>query len=157
MLSVLSDLFSEMDTLIDTNQVEKIETIGDAYMAVNKGSPEALAQLAISMHGMTAKYNVARGFQFSLRIGMHCWPTIAGVIGQRRFLYDVWSDAVNLATRMESTGVPDRIQTSQAIFQRLHPRFDLEERGLVSVKGKGLVRTCYLLGELGLDSNLKVA
>ena len=156
-LSVLSDLFSEMDTLIDTNQVEKIKTIGDAYMAVSKDSPEALAQLAISMHGMIAKYNVARGFQFSLRIGMHCGPTIAGVIGQKRFLYDVWSDAVNLAARMESTGVPGRIQTSQAIFQRLHPRFDFEERGLVSVKGKGLVRTYYLLGEPGLDSNLKVA
>lgn len=156
-LSILSEVFSQMDTLIDTSHVEKIKTIGDAYMAVSKDSPEALAQLALSMHHMIGHYNVARGFQFSLRIGMHCGPTIAGVIGQKRFLYDVWSDAVNLASRMESTGVAGRIQTSHAIFQRLHPKFDFEERGLVDVKGKGLIRTYYLLGEQGMASNVKVA
>jgi class 3 adenylate cyclase len=146
-LSILSELFSEMDTLVDTNQVEKIKTIGDAYMAVSHDRPEALAQLALSMHDMVAKYNTARGFHFSLRIGMDCGPTIAGVIGQKRFLYDVWSDAVNLASRMESTGMAGRIQTSQALYQRLRPTFDFEERGLVNVKGRGLVRTYYLLGQ----------
>ena len=151
-LSILSELFSAMDTLTDTHQVEKIKTIGDAYMAVSKDSPQSIARLALSMHDMIGLYNVTRGFQFSLRIGMHCGPTIAGVIGQKRFLYDVWSDAVNLASRMESTGVAGRIQTSQTIFQRLQPKFDFEERGLVDVKGKGLVRTYFLLGEQALIS-----
>ena len=154
-LSILSELFSEMDTLTDTHQVEKIKTIGDAYMAVSKDNPEAIAQLALSMHSMIAQYNDARGFQFSLRIGMHCGPTIAGVIGQKGFLYDVWSDAVNLASRMESTGVAGRIQTSQSIFQRLHPKFNFEERGLVDVKGKGLIRTYFLLGEQALMPGLE--
>jgi class 3 adenylate cyclase len=139
-----------MDTLTDTHQVEKIKTIGDAYMAVSKDSPQSIARLALSMHDTIAQYNATRGFQFSLRIGMHCGPTIAGVIGQKRFLYDVWSDAVNLASRMESTGVAGRIQTSQTIFQCLQPKFDFEERGLVEVKGKGLVRTYFLLGEQAL-------
>jgi class 3 adenylate cyclase len=156
-LSVLSELFSEMDTMTDTHQVEEIKTIGDAYIAVSKESPAAIARLALSMHGMIAQHNATRGFQFSLRIGMHCGPTIAGVIGQKRFLYGVWSDAVNLASRMESTGVAGRIQTSQTIFQHFHPRFDFEERGLVDVKGKGLIRTYYLLGEQALTPNLKSA
>ena len=155
-LSILSELFSEMDTLINTQQVEKIKTIGDAYMAVSKDCPEALARLALSMHNMISQYNIARGFQFSLRIGMNCGPTIAGVIGQKRFLYDVWSDAVNLASRMESTGLPGRIQASEALFQRLQSSFDFEERGLVDVKGKGLVRTYYLLSEQALATGQKI-
>jgi class 3 adenylate cyclase len=156
-LSILGELFSEMDALIDTPQVEKIKTIGDAYMAISKDCPGAIAQLALSMQTMIAHYNLSRGFQFSLRIGMHCGPTIAGVIGQKRFLYDVWSDAVNLASRMQSTGVAGRIQTSQAIFMRLQPGFDFEERGLVDVKGKGLVRTYYLLGEQAVTHSLNSA
>jgi class 3 adenylate cyclase len=148
-LGILNELFSEMDALIDTHQVEKIKTIGDAYMAVSKDNPAALALLALAMHTLVAQYNDAHSFQFSLRIGMHCGPTIAGVIGQKRFLYDVWSDAVNLASRMESTGVAGRIQTSEALFQQLQPSFDFEERGLVDIKGKGLLRTYYLLGRPG--------
>jgi class 3 adenylate cyclase len=148
-LSILNELFSKMDALIDTHAVEKIKTIGDAYMAVSKDNPAALARLALSMQDLVAQYNLERGFQFSLRIGMHCGPTIAGVIGQKRFLYDVWSDAVNLASRMESTGAPGRIQTSEALFAQLHPGFEFEERGLVDIKGKGPLRSYYLLGEKG--------
>ena len=146
-LSILNELFSRMDALIDTQEVEKIKTIGDAYMAVSKDNPAALARLALCMQEVVAQYNQEQGYQFSLRIGMHCGPTIAGVIGQKRFLYDVWSDAVNLASRMESTGVPGHIQTSETIFAQLHPRFEFEERGLVDIKGKGLLRTYYLLGQ----------
>jgi class 3 adenylate cyclase len=156
-LSILGEVFSEMDALIDSLQVEKIKTIGDAYMAISKDKPDAMAHLALSMQAMIAQYNATRGFQFSLRIGMHCGPTIAGVIGQKRFLYDVWSDAVNLASRMQSTGVAGRIQTSQAMFQSLGPSFNFEERGLVDIKGKGLVRTYYLLGEQALTGSLKSA
>ena len=148
-LSILNELFSEIDTLIDAYQVEKIKTIGDAYMAVSKDNPAALARLALAMHDLIAQYNARRGFQFSLRIGMHCGPTIAGVIGQKRFLYDVWSDAVNLASRMESTGLPGRTHTSQAIFELLHPLFDFEERGLVDIKGKGPLCTYFLQGTKG--------
>jgi class 3 adenylate cyclase len=146
-LSILNELFSRMDALIDTDRVEKIKTIGDAYMAVSKEDPAALARLALSMQEVVVQYNLERAYQFSLRIGMHCGPTIAGVIGQKRFLYDVWSDAVNLASRMESTGVPDRIQTSEAMFQQLRTRFEFEERGLVDIKGKGPLRTYYLQGQ----------
>jgi class 3 adenylate cyclase len=149
-LSILNELISEMDALIDPHEVEKIKTIGDAYVAVSKGNPTALAQLALSMNEVVAQYNAARGLQFSLRIGMHCGPTITGVIGHTRFLYDVWSDAFNLASRMESTGVPGRIQTSEALFQQLYKSFEFKERSLVDIKGKGPLRTCYLLGKQGL-------
>lgn len=146
-LHILNELFSEMDALVEAHRVEKIKTIGDAYMAVSKDEPGALARLALSMHDLIQQYNVARGFAFSLRIGLHCGATIAGVIGQKRFLYDVWSDAVNLASRMESTGAPGHIQTSEAMFHTLRHAFDFEERGLVHIKGKGPTRTYYLRGE----------
>lgn len=145
-LHILNELFSEMDDLVEVHQVEKIKTIGDAYMAVSKDNPGALARLALSMRELMQHYNAVRGFEFSLRIGMHCGSTVAGVIGQKRFLYDVWSDAVNLASRLESTGEPGNIQTSEAMFNTLHHAFDFEERGMVDIKGKGPTRTYYLRG-----------
>ncbi len=145
-LRILNELFSEMDALVEAHQVEKIKTIGDAYMAVSKDNPGALAGLALSMRDLIQHYNAARGSEFSLRIGMHCGSTIAGVIGKKRFLYDVWSDAVNLASRLESTGEPGRIQTSEAMFHTLRHAFDFEERGMVHIKGKGPTRTYYLRG-----------
>jgi class 3 adenylate cyclase len=151
-LRILNELFSEMDELVGAHQVEKIKTIGDAYMAVSKDNPGALARLALSMRDLIRRYNEVRGFAFSLRIGMHCGSTIAGVIGQKRFLYDVWSDAVNLASRLESMGEPDRIHTSEAIFALLQHGFEFEERGLLDIKGKGPLRTYYLLGEKRTDA-----
>jgi class 3 adenylate cyclase len=145
-LGVLGDLFSEMDALVDTHGVEKIKTIGDAYMAVSDGDVTAIAKLALAMRDLMQRYNAAHGFPLALRIGMHCGPTIAGVIGSKRFLYDVWGDAVNLASRMESTGESGRIQASEQVFSALQNGFAFEERGLIPVKGKGLLRTYFLLG-----------
>ncbi len=145
-LAVLNDLFSEMDALLDAQRVEKIKTIGDAYMVISKSHPEALASLALSMRELVQGFNASRGFALALRLGMHCGPAIAGVIGHKRFLYDVWGDAVNLASRMESSGEPDRIHASEALFQTLRHAFEFEMRGLVDIKGKGPVRTYYLLG-----------
>lgn len=145
-LTVLNDLFSEMDALVDAHGVEKIKTIGDAYMVVSKTHPEALAAVALSMHHLMQGFNTRRGFSLTLRLGLHCGPAIAGVIGHKRFLYDVWGDAVNLASRMESSGSAGRIHTSEALFQTLGHAFDFEVRGLVDIKGRGPQRTYFLLG-----------
>jgi class 3 adenylate cyclase len=145
-LAVLEELFSKIDALVDLHRVEKIKTIGDAYMAVSNANVAALAGLALSMQTLMQSYQASRGFPLTLRIGMHCGPTIAGVIGQKRFLYDVWGDAVNLASRMESTGKPGGIQTSEAIYKLLSDSFVFEERGTIDIKGKGPMRTYLLLG-----------
>jgi class 3 adenylate cyclase len=145
-LAVLGDLFSEMDALVDAQRVEKIKTIGDAYMAVSHGDAAAIARLALAMRDLMQRYNATHGFPLALRIGMHCGPTIAGVIGSKRFLYDVWGDAVNLASRMESSGAPGRIQASEEVFHALQDGFVFEERGPTAIKGKGLLPTYFLLG-----------
>lgn len=145
-LAVLSKLFSEMDQLVDLHRVEKIKTMGDAYMAVSKTGPEALARLALSMHDLMRRFNAAHGLGFALRIGMHCGPAIAGVIGHKRPVYDVWGDAVNLASRMESSGEAGRIQTSEPLFRALQHAFEFAPRGTVAVKGMGSLPTWFLLG-----------
>ena len=145
-LAVLGELFSEMDVLVDAHQVEKIKTMGDAYMAVSNANATSIALLALAMQDLMQRYNASHGFPLALRIGLHCGPTIAGVIGSKRFLYDVWGDAVNLASRMESSGEPGRIQASEEVFQALKHGFAFEERGLTRIKGKGLLPTYFLLG-----------
>ena len=144
-LEALSGIFSEMDALLDANQVEKIKTIGDAYMAVSKTQPAAIASLALAMLQLMQQHNARNDFQFSLRIGLHCGPTIAGVIGHKRFLYDVWGDAVNIASRMESSGTPGKIHVSEALYLTLQDHFDFEERGVTEIKGKGPMRTYFLV------------
>jgi class 3 adenylate cyclase len=120
--------------------------MGDAYMVVSQAHPEALAQVALSMRELIQGFNASQGLAFALRLGMHCGPTIAGVIGHKRFLYDVWGDTVNLASRLESSGEPGRIHASEPLFQALRHAFDFEARGLVDIKGKGAVPTYFLLG-----------
>lgn len=145
-LDMLNALFSEMDALVDAHGVEKIKTIGDAYMVISKNAPEALAALALAMEQRMQSFNQDQGYALRLRLGLHCGPAIAGVIGSKRFLYDVWGDAVNLASRLESSGSAGRIHTSEAFFQNLAHAFDFEMRGLMDIKGKGLQRTYFLLG-----------
>ncbi len=144
-LEVLNTLFSQMDVMVDRYQVEKIKTIGDAYMVVSKTNPQALADLALSMQYLVHGFNAAQGLQLQLRMGLHCGPAIAGVIGHKRFLYDVWGDAVNLASRMESSGEAGRIHATQAMVAALSGSHDFEARGLVDIKGKGLLPTYFLL------------
>jgi adenylate cyclase len=143
----LNRIFSEFDRLVERHGLEKIKTTGDAYMVV-AGVPtaradhaEALAALALDMR------DAALGFEggVPIRIGIACGPVVAGVVGSRKFFYDVWGDTVNVAARMETTGEPGRIQVSREAFARLDRAFVLAPRGTVEVKGKGLMDTWYLI------------
>ena len=107
---------------------------------------EAIAALALDMSRAVADLRDPRGNPVPLRMGIANGPVVAGVVGARKFFYDVWGDAVNVASRMESTDVEGRIQVPQSVFERLRDEFVLEERGEVNIKGKGVMRTWYLVG-----------
>jgi adenylate cyclase len=148
----LDALYTDLDALVDRHGLEKIKTSGDSYMVVS-GVPEprndhleALACLALDMSVAVSGLVDARGREVPLRIGLASGPVVAGVVGARKFFYDVWGDAVNVASRMESTDVEGRIQVPDAVYERLKGQFAFEERGEIDVKGKGMMRTWYLLG-----------
>lgn len=148
----LDRLYTELDTLIERHGLEKIKTTGDSYMVVS-GVPEsrpdhaqALARFALEMSAVSGTITGTNGRSLVLRIGMASGPVVAGVIGSKKFFYDVWGDAVNMASRMESTGVAGRIQVSQSVHDALVGEFSFEERGEVAVKGKGDQRTWFLTG-----------
>ncbi|TLH49711.1 adenylate/guanylate cyclase domain-containing protein [Mycolicibacterium aubagnense] len=148
----LDELYTGLDTLVDRHGLEKIKTSGDSYMVVS-GVPEprpdhleALASLALDMVDVVAALTDPKGQPVPLRIGLAAGPVVAGVVGARKFFYDVWGDAVNVAARMETTDVVGRIQVPQNVYERLKDSFVLEERGAVEVKGKGVMHTWYLVG-----------
>jgi adenylate cyclase len=148
----LDRLYTDLDALVDRHGLEKVKTSGDSYMVVS-GVPtpradhlEALAALALDMADAVAGLTDPQGRAVPLRIGMACGPVVAGVVGAKKFFYDVWGDAVNVASRMETTDVEGRIQVPEDVYRRLRQRFVLEERGLVEVKGKGAMHTWYLVG-----------
>ncbi|QPG69061.1 adenylate/guanylate cyclase domain-containing protein [Mycolicibacterium mucogenicum] len=148
----LDGLYTDLDILVDRHGLEKIKTSGDSYMIVS-GVPEprpdhleALADLALDMVGAVAELTDPNGRRVPLRIGLAAGPVVAGVVGARKFFYDVWGDAVNVAARMETTDVEGRIQVPQNVYERLKDAFILEERGAVEVKGKGVMQTWYLMG-----------
>ena len=148
----LDALYTDLDALVDRHGLEKVKTSGDSYMVVS-GVPEArpdhlaaLACLALDMADAVAGLTDPQGREVPLRIGVASGPVVAGVVGARKFFYDVWGDAVNVASRMESTDVEGRIQVPQNVYERLRGEFDFEERGEVDVKGKGLMHTWYLTG-----------
>lgn len=148
----LDRLYTDLDALVDRHGLEKVKTSGDSYMVVS-GVPipradhmEALASLALDMADAVADLKDSEGHDVPLRIGMAAGPVVAGVVGAKKFFYDVWGDAVNVASRMETTDVEGRIQVPDNVYERLHDSFVLEERGHVDVKGKGLMRTWYLVG-----------
>ncbi len=152
LVSLLNDLFTEFDELAARHRVEKIKTIGDCYMAVC-GVPErrpdhavALADMALEMIEGLKQFNQARGTALQIRIGLNTGPVVAGVIGRSKFIYDLWGDTVNTASRMESTGLPDRVQVTSQMRQAVVGSFNLEKRGEVEVKGKGRLRTWLLVG-----------
>lgn len=140
---VLNEIFSGFDGLVDQFGVEKIKTIGDAYMVVGKDDPHAVLALAFAMQKALSAYNALNGTELALRVGVHIGPTVAGVIGLKRFLYDVWGDAVNTASRLESSGLPGRIHVSEAIRDALADRMPFESRGEIELKGKGALRTYF--------------
>jgi adenylate cyclase len=152
LVAFLDGLYTSLDALVTRHGLEKIKTSGDAYIVVS-GVPqprldhlEALADLALDIADTVAGLTDSHGRAVPLRIGMASGPVVAGVVGSQRFFYDVWGDAVNVASRMESTAAVGRIQVPQPVYQRLCHRFVFEERGDVDVKGKGVMRTWYLVG-----------
>ncbi|MBD2579979.1 adenylate/guanylate cyclase domain-containing protein [Oscillatoria sp. FACHB-1406] len=152
LVEILSEIFYEFDTLAERLGLEKIKTIGDNYMVVG-GLPSphpshanAIAHMALAMQATIAQYNQETGQNFQLRIGINLGSAIAGVMGQSKILYDLWGDAVNTASRMESTGMAGKIQVSASVYERLKERFYFEKRGEVQVRGKGKMLTYWLVG-----------
>lgn len=151
-VQLLDNVFTAFDQLIDEHRLEKIKTTGDGYMVVS-GVPveradhaHALARFALEMLAVAASLRDQHGDAVPIRIGIASGPLVAGVVGRRKFFYDVWGDVVNLASRMESTGVAGRIQVSKEVFELLKEDFVLEPRGAAEVKGKGVIFTWFLLG-----------
>jgi adenylate cyclase len=147
----LDRLYTDLDALVDRHGLEKIKTSGDSYMVVS-GVPEpredhmeALACLALDMADAVADLKDPQGREVPLRIGLAAGPVVAGVVGARKFFYDVWGDAVNVAARMETTDVEGRIQVPHNVYERLNHAFVFEERGEVDIKGKGVMHTWYLV------------
>lgn len=158
LVQFLNQLYTDLDRLVDNHGLEKVKTSGDSYMVVS-GVPqprpdhlEALASLALDVADSVAGLHDPQGRPVPLRIGLAAGPVVAGVVGARKFFYDVWGDAVNLASRMESTDLAGRIQVPQDVYERLKHAFDFEERGDVDVKGKGMMHTWYLVGRRSADA-----
>ncbi|HEY9634657.1 MAG TPA: adenylate/guanylate cyclase domain-containing protein [Coleofasciculaceae cyanobacterium] len=152
LVEFLNVIFSEFDQLVEKHDLEKIKTIGDAYMVV-AGLPmprpdhaDAIAQIALDMQQALIKINIQTGETFSMRIGINSGSVVAGVIGLKKFSYDLWGDTVNTASRMESLGIPGEIQVTVETYQRLRDNYLFEERGAIRVKGKGEMITYLLKG-----------
>ncbi|MDT9177844.1 MAG: adenylate/guanylate cyclase domain-containing protein [Limnospira sp. PMC 1291.21] len=175
LVDLLNQLFSAFDRLTDKYGLEKIKTIGDAYMVVGgipnprDDHPQAVADMALEMQQVVQQFHCVRlpvseasglgegstddhkqgeiSHQLNIRIGINMGPVVAGVIGLKKFTYDLWGDAVNTASRMESQGEPGKIQVSQTVYWHLKPQYILEKRGVVSVKGKGNMTTYWLISK----------
>jgi adenylate cyclase len=151
MVAWLDEIFSIFDEFAGRYGIEKIKTIGDCYMAaagipqLRSDHAEAIAEFALDIRAAMAQRRDPNGAPLQLRIGVNTGPIVAGVIGTKKFIYDVWGDAVNLASRMESDGLADAIQVSQETYQRLKDRYVFEPRGAVPIKGKGTLETYLLL------------
>ena len=161
----LNEIFSAFDDLLDRFRLEKIKTIGDAYMVVGglnggKDHALALAELALDMLARIRELSVQFKEDFSVRIGINTGPVVGGVIGKKKFIYDVWGDTVNIASRMESTGSPGAVHVSHETYLRIRTMYVFEDRGEIEVKGKGLMRTWLIKarrGDVRVDRNSLVA
>jgi guanylate cyclase len=152
MVETLNEFFSYFDGLADEYGVEKIRTIGDNYMVVS-GVPrprpdhaQALARMALKMNDYVCRHPGVHNRPIEFRIGINSGPVIGGVIGRKKFVYDVWGDAVNIASRMESHGMPSKVHISRATYELIQDEFVCEPRGKVMIKSKGEMETWLLLG-----------
>jgi adenylate cyclase len=151
LVELLNMIFSEFDRLAEQHGVEKIKTIGDAYMVAGglpvpkENHAEAIAQMALDMQAAIAQFSTQTGKPLSIRIGINTGPVVAGVIGKKKFSYDLWGDTVNIASRMESQSWPGYIQVSESTYKRLRKQYLFKERGRIYIKGKGEMTTYFLL------------
>ncbi|MFN7816778.1 MAG: adenylate/guanylate cyclase domain-containing protein [Burkholderiales bacterium] len=156
---LLNDIFSEFDTLAERCQVEKIKTIGDAYMVAGGLADQsghyvdAVAAMALDMQAFVSSYIAPNGERLALRVGIATGPVVAGVIGRRKFSYDLWGDTVNIASRMCTEALSGHIQVDSVTFRRLHSRFSFDEPHQIQVKGKGQMQVYNLLGRMRGDSS----
>ena len=155
LVALLNTVFSHFDVLAERHGVEKIRTIGDNFMCV-AGVPrpradhaQVMARLALDMLAYVDELRAAGEDRIDFRIGMNSGPCVGGVIGLRKFVFDIWGDSVNTASRMESHGVPGRVQLSDATYEFIRDEFRCEPRGTIDVRGKGPMRTWFLVGERG--------
>jgi adenylate cyclase len=153
LVHMLNEIFSEFDRLVDFYGLEKIKTIGDSYMAVG-GLPvprpdhaEAIASMALDMQKSISKFIRPDGSPFKLRIGIHTGQAVAGVIGKKKFIYDLWGDTVNIASRMESHGIAGCIQVTDVTYQVLKDKFQFDPQRKIEIKGKGEMITYFLTGK----------
>ncbi len=155
LIEMLNRVFSMCDELSDKYGLEKIKTIGDAYMVVgglmrhDADEAERVADMGLEMIEAIRRYSDETGTNLQIRVGLHAGPAVAGVVGIKKFIYDVWGDTVNTASRMESHGVPGRIQVTESTYERLRDAFTFEDRGEIEVRGKGRMRTYFLVGRRG--------
>ncbi|NVK41064.1 MAG: HAMP domain-containing protein [Oceanospirillaceae bacterium] len=153
LVGLLNEIFTEFDSLCEAWGLEKIKTIGDAYLVVaglpneRKDHARLAADMALDMLATIERFNRRHDLDLMLRIGIHSGPVVAGVIGTKKFNYDIWGDAVNIASRMESHGITSRIQVSEQTHAYLQDAYEFDDRGLISIRGKGEMRTWLLRGK----------
>jgi adenylate cyclase len=153
-VSLLNDLFSEFDNLVERYGLEKIKTIGDAYMVAggltNKGAHyvDNIALMALDMQSLVGRRIAPNGEQMQIRVGIATGPVVAGVIGRRKFSYDLWGDTVNIGSRMCTEALAGAIQVDATTYRRLHNRFHFDPANQIQVKGKGPMQVYNLLGSV---------